>query len=68
MQAVQKMELCMEARNLCSDYLTGDAECERARDVLHLDIVLTGTVRTIIEATLDYWLTILKDISSSTGT
>ena len=68
-QAVQKMELSMEARGLCSNYLTAeDGKFQRARDVLHLDIVLTGTVRTVIEANLDHWLALLKDMFSSKGT
>lgn len=67
MQAVQKMELSMEARALCSEYLTSDGEHERARDVLHLDIVLTGSVRTVIEANLDYWLAFLKEAFSLQG-
>ncbi|NJR42490.1 MAG: hypothetical protein HC767_07345 [Akkermansiaceae bacterium] len=58
------MELSMEARGLCAEYLDAAEQRPRARDVLHLDIVLTGTVRTIIEANLECWLALLKEALS----
>jgi hypothetical protein len=62
------MELAMEARVLCSEYLLASTEQrERARDVLYLDIVLSGTIRTIVEANMDHWVAFLKELPSEAG-
>jgi hypothetical protein len=62
------MELIMEARNLCSAYLlSNDDERQRARDVLHLDTVLSSSLRTVIEGSLGSWLALISDALTSNG-